>query len=54
MSYDVENRKSIDLVHTGGKGLMSVLGSAAIMIIVGLWIIFRALCGLPGRSENRE
>ena len=54
MSYDVENRKSIDLVHTGGKGLIPVLGSASIMIIVGLWIIFRALCGSPGRSQRIE
>ena len=50
MSYDVENRKSIDLVHTGGKGLIPVISSAAAMILIGLWIIFKASGGSSDRS----
>ncbi len=41
MSVDVENKKSIDLVHTGGGGLVPIIFGAALMISVGSWIIFR-------------
>ena len=44
LSLDVQNRKSIDLVHTGGKGLISVIFSAAVMIAAGLWIVLRTSC----------
>ncbi len=44
LSVDVQNRKSIDLVHTGGKGLISVICSASFMITVGLWIVLRTSC----------
>ena len=42
MSVDVQNRKSIDLVHTGGRGLIPVICSAIFLIAVGSWIILRA------------
>ena len=45
LSVDVENRKSIDLVHTGGMGILPVIGGAALMIIVGCLIILRAQGG---------
>ena len=45
LSVDVENRKSIDLVHTGGMGILPVIGGAALMIIVGCLIILRARGG---------
>ena len=45
LSVDVENKKSIDLVHTGGTGLIRVICGASVMITVGLWIIMRASGG---------
>lgn len=42
MSVDVQNRKSIDLVHTGGRGLIPVICGAVFLIAVGSWIILRA------------
>ena len=45
LSVDVENRKSIDLVHTGGTGILPVIGGAALMIIVGCLIILRSQGG---------
>ena len=45
LSVDVENRKSIDLVHTGGMGILPVIGGAALMIIVGCLIILRSQGG---------
>lgn len=41
-SLDIENRKSIDLVHTGGSGLISVICGAALMIALGCLILLRA------------
>ena len=42
MSVDVQNRKSIDLVHTGGRGLILVICGAVFLIAIGSWIILRA------------
>ena len=42
MSVDVQNRKAIDLVHTGGRGLVPVICGAVFLIAVGSWIILRA------------
>ena len=41
MSVDVQNRKAIDLVHTGGRGLVPVICGAVFLIAVGSWIILR-------------
>ena len=42
MSVDVQNRKAIDLVHTGGRGLVPVICGAVFLIAIGSWIILRA------------
>ena len=42
LSVDVQNRKSIDLVHTGGKGLVTVIGVSALLIAIGGLMILRA------------
>lgn len=42
VALDVENKKSIDLVHTGGAGLFLTIPAAAVMILVGTWIAYSA------------
>ena len=52
LSVDVENRKSIDLVHTGGGGLIPIVSGAALMIAVGCLIILRAACGSKDMGDR--
>lgn len=54
LSVDIENKKSIDLVHTGGKGLVTIICSASVMIAVGLLIILRALRSQRSGHEESE
>ena len=50
LSVDVENKKSIDLVHTGGTGLVQVICGALVMIAGGLWCLVLASRGSKSGS----
>ena len=40
ITVDVENKKSIDLVHTGGEGLFLSTLASCMLVMVGAWMTF--------------